>query len=147
MDAAEDDVRVGHCRRGAFAVTGRAGIRAGAFGTDTQQAAGVDACEGSAARADGMNIEHGDADGQTVDDGFGGMARFAIDQTDIGGGAAHVESENAADAAGAGSGDSADHAAGGSGEYCTDGVAGGVPRGEEAAAGLHDGDAEAPGAE
>ncbi len=92
-----------------------------------------------------MNVEHGNANGEAADDGFGGVAWFAIHQADVGGSAAHVESEQAPEATGARAGKRTDDSAGGAGEDRANRMTGGVAGREESAVRLHDGDAETLG--
>ena len=84
--------------------------------------------------------------GEAGDLRVGGGFDFAFDEGDVGGGASHVEGDDAVEAAGAGGGDGADDASGGAGEYGADGFAGGGGEGGDAAGGLHDEDAGGPGA-
>jgi len=72
-----------------------------------------------------VNIEHGDADGETGDFGLACCGDDAFDQGDIGGSASHVEGDDALEAAGAGAGGSADYASRRAGENGADGLAGG----------------------
>ena len=62
-DAAEDEIGVGHGRRRtAPPVAGRAGFGPGALRPDDQGSAGVEAGDGPAAGADGVDVEGGEAD-------------------------------------------------------------------------------------
>src|ERR1039458_4895217 len=144
LQAAEK--KVGVCDRGlrAAAVADGAGIGAGGFGTDAENAAGIEAGERASAGADGVDIEHGDADGESGDFGVAGRADSAFDQGDIGGCAAHFEGNDAGETAAAGAGGGADEASGRSGENGADGLAGGSGEGRYAAAGLHYEDSGAP---
>ena len=126
---------------GAASVADGTGIGSGGFGADAQDSGGVEAGEGASAGTDGVNVEHGDADGKARDLGVGGGFDFAFDERDVGGGASHVEGDDAVEAAGAGGGDGADDASGGAGEDGADGFAGGGGEGGDAAGGLHDEDA------
>ena len=66
---------------------------AGAARTDFEQAA-IDISDRSAARAHGVNVQHGRLDRIAMNDGLAGQAAFAAaQQRDIGGGSAHVESD------------------------------------------------------
>ena len=48
----------------AAAVADRSGIGSGGFGPDSQSAGCVEAGDGTASRADGVDVEHGHADGK-----------------------------------------------------------------------------------
>ena len=65
LQPAEKQVGIRHRGLGAAAVADRAGIGSGGFGTDPQRSGGVEAGDGAAARADGVNVEHGHANGQS----------------------------------------------------------------------------------
>ncbi len=145
LQAAEKKIRVGDCRLRAASVADGAGIGSGGFGADAENSGGVEAGERASAGADGVDVEHGDADGEAGDLGVGGGFDFAFDEGDVGGGASHVEGDDAVEAAGAGGGDGADDASGGAGEYGADGFAGGGGERGDAAGGLHDEDAGGPG--
>src|SRR5690348_5441766 len=121
------------------------GIGPGGFGTDAENSGGVEAGEGASAGADGMDIEHGDADGKSGDVGVIGGLDFAFDQGDVGGGASHVEGDDAVEAAGAGGGGGAHDASGRAGEHRADGFAGGGGERGDSAGGLHDEDARGHG--
>ena len=125
----------------AAAVADGAGIGSGGFGADAQNSGGVEAGERASAGADGVDVEHGDADGKAGDLRVGRGFDFAFDERDVGGRASHVEGDDAVKAAGAGGGDGADHASGGAGEHGADGLAGGGGERGDASAGLHDEDA------
>src|SRR5690348_18390914 len=92
-------MRVSHSRPGAAAVTDGTRIGAGAFRSDAKSAAAIEASERTAARADGVNVEHGNGDGQAGDFGFVRGAQRAVDEGDIRGRAAHVEGNNFSEAA------------------------------------------------
>ena len=140
LQAAEEKIGVGDGGLRAAAVADGAGIGSGGFGADAQDAGGVEAGERASAGADGVDVEHGDADGKAGDLGIGCGLDFAFDQGDVGGGASHVEGDDAVEAAGAGGGGGADDAAGRAGEDGADGFAGGGGESGDAAAGLHDED-------
>ena len=114
-DRADDDMGVGGRGLGAAAaITGRAGIGAGALRADAQHAAIVDPGERAAAGAHGNDVEHGRADRQAVDLGLGGQRGPAIlHQADVGRGATHVEGDEILVARAGGLARGADHAGGG----------------------------------
>ena len=147
LQAAEEKIRVGDGGLRAASVADGAGIGSGGFGADAENSGGVEAGERASAGADGVDVEHGDADGEAGDLGVGGGFDFAFDERDVGGGASHVEGDDAVEAAGAGGGGGADDASGGAGEDGADGFAGGGGEGGDAAGGLHDEDAGPAGAE
>ena len=64
LQAAEKEIRVGHGRLRAASVADGAGIGSGGFGADAEYSGGVEAGEGASAGADGVDVEHGDADGR-----------------------------------------------------------------------------------
>ena len=72
-----------------------------------------------------MNVEHGNADGESGDLRVGRCRAGAFDKGDVGGSASHVEGDDAVKAAGAGSGSGADHASSGTGEDGAHGLANG----------------------
>ena len=94
VEAAEEEVRVGHGRlRPAAAVASGAGIRAGALRPDSQ-AAGLEPRERAAARADGVDVDQGHEDRQALELGLGRDGRAAVDdQAEVERGAAHVDAE------------------------------------------------------
>ena len=71
-DTAQNDVGIGNGCGFARTITGRAGRCAGAFRTNAQAASRVDARDGSATGADGVNVEHGHAYGEGIDACFRG---------------------------------------------------------------------------
>ncbi len=145
-DAPQHDVRVGHRGTVAFAVTGRPGIGARALGPHAQQAAFIHARDGAAARADGVDVEHGHAHREAVDGSLQRFARLAVAKAHIGGSAAHIEAQNARETGELGDFEGADHAAGGSGEHRTDGMPPCFLGRHETAVRLHDRDRVAAGA-
>src|SRR5665213_4596812 len=66
-DPAEDYMGVGNSRRIAHAITGRPGDGARAFRTHPKTASRIHASDRPAARADGMDIEHGYTHRERVD--------------------------------------------------------------------------------
>ena len=61
---------------------------------DTQCSAGIEARQRTAARADGVNVERGNAHRQTGNLGFVAGSRLTVDQRDIGRSSAHVEGDH-----------------------------------------------------
>ena len=125
VEAAEDEVGVGDGGPDRRGRTDGPGHGAGGLGADAEEAAGVEAGEGAAARAGGVDVEHGDADGHAGDDGLDGGLRAAfagVDEQDVGGGAAHVEADDAVEAGELRDAQGADDAAGGPGEDGADGL-------------------------
>src|ERR1035438_5069914 len=145
LQAAEEEIRVCHRGLRAASVADGAGIGSGGFGADAEYSGGVEAGEGTSTGADGVDVEHGDADGEAGDLGVGGGFDFDFDKGDVGGGASHVEGDDAIEAAGAGGGGGADDTSGGAGEDGADGFAGGGGESGDAAGGLHDEDARGEG--
>ena len=141
LQAAEEKIGVGDGGLGAAPVADRAGIGSGGFGADAKNAGGIEAGERASSGADGVNVEHGNADGRPSDLSVGGSVDRTFDERDVGGGASHVEGDDAVEAAGAGGGGGADHASGGAGEDGANGLAGGGGERGDASAGLHDEDA------
>ena len=90
---AEHGVRVGYRWFRSAAVADWSGNGTGAFRTDAQRAAFIEARDRSAAGAYGVNFQHGHSDGLTGDHGFAGGAQFAGEQRDIRRRAAHVEAD------------------------------------------------------
>ncbi len=87
-----------------------------------------------------MNVEHGHAHGQAAHlalNGDGGLAR-GVEQRDVGGGSAHVETEKAFDACAPGNAQRAGHAAGRTGENGPHRLARRGLRGKNAPRRLHD---------
>ena len=113
IEPAEQQIGVGDGRLGAAAaVADRAGIGAGAFRADLDQARGIDARDRAAAGADRMHRHHRHVDRHRIFDldlvGDGGLG--VEDQRDVGRGAAHVvgdERREAGAPAGIGGGDHA----------------------------------------
>ena len=134
-DFADADVGVRHRQRAAAPVAGRAGIGAGAVRADAQAGA-VEMQDGTAAGGDGVDRHHRRAHPHPGDGGFKRTLKRAIVQRDVGGGAAHVEADDARQAGGFRRARGADDAAGGAGE---DGVlALEVPGFGQPAIGLHE---------
>src|SRR4029077_1442169 len=59
-------------------VANRAGIGAGAIGPDLQRAYRIDPCDGAAAGAHGVNVEHWQTDGSLVDSALGRDHRITL---------------------------------------------------------------------
>ena len=78
LQAAEKKIGVGDGGLSAAAVADGAGIGSGGFGADAENAGGVEAGERASAGANGVNVEHGDADGQAGDLGVGGGLDFSL---------------------------------------------------------------------
>ena len=114
-----------------------AGIGAGGFGAYAENACGIEAGQRASACADCVNVEHGDADGESGDFGVAGGGDGAFYQGDVGGSASHVEGDDAFEAAGASAGRGTDYPSGWTGEDRADGFAGGGSQCGDAAAGLH----------
>ena len=85
-----------------------------------------------------MNIEHGDADGQSGNFGMARGCDGAFDERDVGRSSSHIEGDDFGETAGAGGGGCADYASGGAGEDGADGFTGGGGERGDAAGGLHD---------
>ncbi len=115
-DPPQHHVRIGDRGPIAFAVTGRPRIRAGRLRTHPQQASLIDAGQRSSSRPHRMDIEHRDADGESIHAGFGGQARPAVGEAHVGRGASHVEAEDMRESAGPGHSHCAHHAARRAGE-------------------------------
>ncbi len=102
-EAAEQQVGVGH--RGlcaAASVTGGPWLGSRRARSDAQGAAAVAPADRAAAGADGVDVDHRQLDDATVDRARVGAAHLAVlDHADVAGGAAHVEAERVAVAAGA----------------------------------------------
>ena len=93
VEPPEHQIGVGDGRLGAAAaVADRAGIGAGAFRADLDQAGGIDAGDRAAAGADRVHLDHRHVDRHRIFDlDLVGDGRLGIaDQRDIGRGAAHV---------------------------------------------------------
>src|SRR5437879_9236185 len=88
-------MRVGDSRPIAHSIAGGTRIGARALGSNSQQAALVNSCDGTTSRADRVYIEHRHAHRKAVDGRLHRLSGMAIRQTDIGGCTAHVETQNA----------------------------------------------------
>ena len=94
---AEQQIGVGDGRSGAaLAVADRSRVRASRLRAHLQHAAAVDIGDGAAARADGMHVHHGHGDGKLAEPAFAGDADGSVEQGDVGGSPAHVETDQLA---------------------------------------------------
>ena len=98
VEKAADEVGVGDGRpRAAAPVAGRAGIGAGALRPDIEEAAAVDPGDRAAAGRDRGHVERRHVDLPARDHALGHLQRHAaLDEGDVGAGAAHVEGDEAA---------------------------------------------------
>src|SRR5262249_59685459 len=97
VEMAAHDAGGGHGGpRAAASIAGGAGIGAGALGADIEKAAAVDPGDRAAARRNRGHVERRHVDLAAGDFAFGGLKRnAALDEGDVGRGAAHVESDEA----------------------------------------------------
>ncbi|GBD41956.1 hypothetical protein HRbin39_01343 [bacterium HR39] len=138
---ADHEVGVGHRQRAAAAVAGRAGIGAGALGSDAEARA-VEGDDGAAARGHRVDPHHGRAQPHAGDLGLEGALVLAGVVRHVGGGAAHVEADDAPETGEPGRLHRTHHAAGRAGE---DGVlAAEVPGVHQPAVALHEHEPHAP---
>src|SRR2546430_1468937 len=120
-------------------ITDRTGIGAGAVGTNLERAHRVEARDRAAAGADGVNVEHGQADGALINAALSRDHRVSLmDQRHIAAGAAHVEGYNIFDADSFADADRCNDATGGAGKNRSDGFFGRAFQGRKTPAGLHD---------
>ncbi len=96
--APEVEIGIGDGDAIPFAVTDRPRIGAGAFRPDLQGAAEIDAGKRAAAGTDGVDVDHRHLHRVIGDLRFGGQRQFAVDQADIGAGAAHVKGDQPVEA-------------------------------------------------
>src|SRR5918999_3306980 len=75
----------------AFSIAGRAGVGPGRLWPHHQSAAGVYPGDGAAARAYGVDFNHGHADGVAAQGGSNGLFDAPGAERDIGGSAAHIQ--------------------------------------------------------
>ena len=122
----------------AATIADRTGIGPGALRADAQRAAGVEAGDGTAAGADGVQVDHRHPYRPAGDDRLAAGGDRPRTEADVGGGAAHVEGQDPLMAGGPGGGEGADHTAGGAGEDGAHRLAGGGFRADRAAVALHD---------
>ena len=140
LQTTEEKIGIGHSGLRAPTVTDRAGIGSSGFGADAEDSGSVEAGERASTGADGMDVEHGNADGEASDLGVVRGFDFTFDERDIGRRASHVESDDVVEAARTRGGSGPNYASGGPGKYGADGFAGGGGEGGDATAGLHDED-------
>ena len=98
IHVAQRQVGVGHGRSlAALGVAGRAREGAGALRPHHERAV-IEPGDGAAAGPDGLHCHHGLAQGSAAEGAVArDLRRAALDQADIGGGAAHVEADGALD--------------------------------------------------
>ena len=94
LQTTEEEIGIGDSGLRAPAVTDRAGIGSSGFGADAQDSGSIEAGERASAGADGMDVEHGNADGKSGDLGIVGGLDFTFDERDVGGSASHVEGDD-----------------------------------------------------
>ena len=135
--AAQRQVGVGYGNLRALAVAGGAGVGAGGLRADRQGAAGVDAGDGTAAGAHGVNFNHRDADRVAAQAGGGGFLDAAGAEGYVGGGAAHIQCDDVGIAGLDAGVEGAHHAAGRAAEDSAHRLFGGQAGGDAAAGGLH----------
>ena len=138
LQSAEKQIGIRHRGLSAAAVADRAGIGSGGFGPDAERAGGVEAGDGTSARAHGVNVEHGHADGQAGNLGLAAGAGLTVHQRDIGGSSAHIERDDAVEAAAARHGSGPDHSARRAGKHGAHRFAGRRTEAGDSAARLHD---------
>ena len=136
---AEDDVGVGDGGLGAAgAVAGRAGAGAGGDGADEQGAA-FEPGDGAAAGADGDHVDHWQRQGPGADAAALGECGFAaLEQADVGAGAADVDGDEVRDAHCGADCAGADDAGGGAGQGGDEGRPADGGGAGDAAVGLHE---------
>ena len=127
------------------AVAGGTGNSSGGLRTHLQSAGRVHPRERAAACARRVDIEHGNANGETGDLAFGagGWLASGVEESDVSRRAAHVKGQDAFDAGSASNAERADNAAGGAGEDGSYWFMRSRCGGENAAGGLHDAEAHA----
>ena len=144
IEPAEDQVSVCHRRlRASATVADGSRCRARAFRTHAQRAARIHPGDRPPARAHGMNVEHGDGDGQAAQRGLAGRARGAHEEAGVGRGAAHVEADGALDPQLVRHPPRRHNTTSGTRENRAHRLAGGPRRSRDPAARLHDEDAPA----
>src|SRR5467141_2574967 len=125
LQAAEDEVGIRNGGQGSASVADGTWISAGGFRSHAQRAGGVEAGQGSASGAYGVNVEHRNGYGQSGNFGLAAGARLAVDQSNVGGGTAHVKGDDPIESAASCGGRGSDHATGWTGENRAHGLAGG----------------------
>ncbi len=137
-DASQHYLGVGDCGVATASVEGGAGVRTRALGADAQGAPGVDAGDGAAAGTHAEHVDAGAADRQLAHMRLISLPDTTGAERDVGGGAAHIERDDAVEAGGGGYLERAGNASGGAGERRAHGQAPGGLRAHAAAAGAHD---------
>ena len=112
IDPSQHQVGIGQSERPAAAITGGAGIGPRGVRSDTKPRA-VEVEDGTAACRDRVNAQHRRAHAHPGDLGFENALEFAVEMRHIGGGAAHVEADEAAETRHASGFRHPHHAAGG----------------------------------
>src|SRR5262249_55073990 len=126
-------------RLAAAAIAGRPRHRTGAVRPDLERAEAVDMGDGAATGAHRIDVEHGYGEVAPLDLAPAGQQRLAIlDQGDVAGGAAHVESDEVLEAAHAAGERAGGDAARGAGQHGGDRAARGGRESRHAAVRLHD---------
>ncbi len=129
-EAPQYQVGIGHRGLGsAPAVAGRARVRAGRFGADTQGAARVNTGDASAPGPDGLDVNHGDGNRKAPNGTVARHARTASrNDGDIKTGSAHVGRNDVSVFPVAGNADTGNHPAGRAGENGLHGLGSGACR-------------------
>ena len=142
IEIAAHDIGVGDGRVGSAAsVAGGAGVGAGALRADGQETRAVDPRDGAAARGNRRHVERRNVDLPARDDALGCLQRrAALNEGDVGGGAAHVERHEPVVGVAFGEIGARLRAGGGAGEQRVDRLAAGDGGGEghDAAIRLHE---------
>ena len=133
----ENQVRVGDGGLFAAAVANRPRLGAGAFRADAQRAAAVKPGNRPAASANRVNFKHRNGDGKIGDHGFVCCAQSAFDQRNIGGRAAHIETDDARKSGACGHLLRAEDSSSGARENRADRFASSGTCGKNSSAGLH----------
>ena len=108
-------IGIGHGGLNSAAVADWTGIGAGGFRTHAQQATSIEARKRSAAGADGVNLEHGNSDGQAGHFRLASSLNRALNCGHVGRSTSHVEGQNFCEAAAGRSCCGADQSTGGTG--------------------------------
>ena len=137
-DASQHYLGVGGCGVATASVEGGAGVRARALRADAQGAPGVYAGDGATAGAHAEHVDAGAAYRQLAHLGLVPLADVTGAERDVGGGAAHIERDDAVEAGGGGYLERAGNASGGAGERRAHGQALGGLRAHAAAVRAHD---------
>ena len=135
----EPDVGVGHGDVGPAApVADGARLSARASGPYAQRPAGVDPCDGTAARAHGVDVENRDGDRLARDLELARPKRTAREQRHVGGRAAHVERDHVVVTRATSPGEGADHATRGAREHRVHGLTPRALQGKRPSVRAHD---------